>query len=313
MKRSALTLVSYSSSDEDEEKEGPSEEGKSVQPEPLQKKRKLPPVSASLVPPGPIDNPALHQGRIRTTPHVEGQFAAHVYVSLPLGRHSMLHKLVQNILRDAKTAIPALCDIWPAEEASTRPELHISLSRPIFLRAHQREDLKRAVKNIAKAHKAFIVSFATLSELINDEKTRTFLTLEVGAGYQELRSLVGALTPSLKSIRQQEYYVNPRFHASIAWALLHKARGGASDLVRSDSICTTPFSPSEEAGLPLSHSTLEAPDLFPTIAQLPPEAINDLKKRYSAELCSPTVGSLEVESISLKIGKEVCSWSLIAR
>lgn len=32
----------------------------------------------------------------------------------------------------------------------------------------------------------FIVSFATLSELINDEKTRTFLTLEVGAGYHEV-------------------------------------------------------------------------------------------------------------------------------
>lgn len=116
--------------------------------------RKLPPISSSLVLPGPIDNPALHQGRIRATPHVEGQFAAHVYVSLALGRHSMLHKLVQDILRDVKAVVPTLREIWPTGEASMHPELHISLSRPIFLRAHQREDLKRAVKNIAKEHKA---------------------------------------------------------------------------------------------------------------------------------------------------------------
>ncbi|KAF8195512.1 hypothetical protein BJ912DRAFT_957271 [Pholiota molesta] len=296
MKRAALTLVSYSSSDEDENDHNKSvNEGKTIQTEPPLKKRKLPPISSSLVLSGPIDNPALHQGRIRTTPHVEGQFAAHVYVSLALGRHSMLHKLVQDILRDAKEAIPTLRDIG----LTGKPRC--------------REDLKRAVKNIAKEHKAFIVSFATLSELINDEKTRTFLTLEVGAGYHELRSLADALSPTLQAIRQREYYVSPRFHASIGWALLHKAREAASNLqtVRSDSICTTPCTPSEEVGLPMSHSTSQAPDIFPTIAQLPSEAIDDLKKRYCAKLSSPSVGSFEVESITLKIGKDVSSWSLI--
>jgi hypothetical protein len=33
---------------------------------------------------------------------------------------------------------------------------------------------------------SFVLSFAMLSELINDEKTRTFLTLEVGAGHHEV-------------------------------------------------------------------------------------------------------------------------------
>ena len=32
----------------------------------------------------------------------------------------------------------------------------------------------------------FILSFAILSELINDEKTRTFLTMEVSAGHHEV-------------------------------------------------------------------------------------------------------------------------------
>ena len=113
-------------------------------------RRKLPPISPSISPPAPIDNPALHHGRIRTTPHVEGQFAAHVYVSLPLSRQSELYKLVQEIFLDAKESVPTLREIWPDGQ---RPELHISLSRPIFLRAHQREELKRSVKNVAHLQK----------------------------------------------------------------------------------------------------------------------------------------------------------------
>jgi U6 snRNA phosphodiesterase len=115
--------------------------------------RKLPPISPSLSPPAPIDNPPLHQGRIRTIPHVEGQFAAHVCLSLPLSRQSELYKLVQEIFLDAKEAVPTLREIWPDQSSCQRPELHISLSRPISLRAHQREELKRSVKNIAHSQK----------------------------------------------------------------------------------------------------------------------------------------------------------------
>lgn len=116
-------------------------------------RRKLPPVPSSLIVPVPIDNPALHQGRVRTTPHVEGQFTAHVYVSFTLSRRSKLYLVIQDILSDAKIIVPTLQDIWSTTE---RPTLHISLSRPIFLRAHQREDLKRAVKTVAKGQKRFV-------------------------------------------------------------------------------------------------------------------------------------------------------------
>lgn len=165
------SVVSYSSSSDEEGSNKPTEK-ESLPKSPVQKRwaktplsnlllnmnlnihrKKLPPISSSLVAPRPLDNPALHQGRIRTTPHVEGQFTAHVYVSLALGRHSMLYKVLQDILRDAKEIIPTLHDIWSAAEVNGHRELHISLSRPIFLWAHQREDLKRAVKNISKAHK----------------------------------------------------------------------------------------------------------------------------------------------------------------
>jgi len=112
--------------------------------------RKLPSLSSSLVTPTPIDNPALHQGRLRTIPHVDGQYTAHVYVSLIVERDSALNKVMRDVLDDAKTVVPTLNDLWSAGELPKKPELHISLSRPTYLREHQREVLKRAIKTISR-------------------------------------------------------------------------------------------------------------------------------------------------------------------
>ncbi|CAA7261450.1 unnamed protein product [Cyclocybe aegerita] len=215
------------------------------------------------------------------------------------------------IIYDSKKVVPNLQDVWPNPDSTQRLELHISLSRPIFLRAHQREDLKRAVKRISQANKAFTLSFAVLSELVNDEKTRTFLTMEVGAGHHELRSLADSLTPALRAIRQQEYYVNPRFHASIAWALLHRSQGtpfppsGSSDSICTRAILEDPPAPSIAPG-----SGATTPEGFPAIECLPADMIKMLNERYGAQIASPKVGSFEVHAITVKIGKEVTSWQL---
>ncbi|KAF8517395.1 hypothetical protein BU17DRAFT_91842 [Hysterangium stoloniferum] len=66
----------------------------------------------------------------------------------------------------------------------------------------------------------FLASFATFATFDNDEKTRAFLALEIGAGHSQLRQMTESITPTLRSLYQKEYYTEPRFHASIAWALL---------------------------------------------------------------------------------------------
>jgi hypothetical protein len=104
-----------------------------------------------------MDNPALHQGRIRTKPHVEGQFAAHVYVSLVVERRSSLQKLVDEAIGNARTLVPTLTAFWAQEEHVKKHELHISLSRPTYLRAHQREDLKKAVKALSKRFPPYVI------------------------------------------------------------------------------------------------------------------------------------------------------------
>jgi hypothetical protein len=154
MKRD-LALVTYSSSDESEKDSSPQPPKKRyfstcsiirLQIDPLN--RKLPVLSSTLIGHAHVDDPSLHQGRIRSVPHVDGQYATHIYASVVLDRGSALFKLLAKILSSATNMVPTLHDFWSSPK-NCEPELHISLSRPIFLRSHQREDLKRAVKHIA--------------------------------------------------------------------------------------------------------------------------------------------------------------------
>lgn len=111
--------------------------------------------------PGPKDDPALHQGRIRSSPHVEGQYAAYVYVPLKLVTSGPLHSLLHKVLKRAKELVPILHPIgisldptYGAMKTETERELHISLTRPIYLRAHQREEFKTTIRSISKMHAA---------------------------------------------------------------------------------------------------------------------------------------------------------------
>ncbi|KIY68141.1 hypothetical protein CYLTODRAFT_421902 [Cylindrobasidium torrendii FP15055 ss-10] len=266
-KRSA-GLVEYSSSEEDDAAEPAA---------PPPKRKKLPALPNSLTVPKPKDDPSKHQGRLRSMPHVDGQWAAHVYVNIKLNRRSALYVLLSDALRLARERVPILQDFWSSNEAGTPntvPELHISVSRPIFIRAHQREDLKNAVKGLAKECKPFDVSFSGFAELTNDERTRVFLAVEVGAGHNSLARLATGLRPVLQQLRQKEYYDAPRFHASFGWALLLGASGAE------------------------------------TIDGLPFDLVSILAAQFQQKLVAKQ-HTFEVDSVSVKIGKETTKWPLL--
>ncbi|OSX56490.1 hypothetical protein POSPLADRAFT_1159837 [Postia placenta MAD-698-R-SB12] len=283
MKRNA-SLVSYeSSSDEDKEIKL------------IMKCRRLPSLPSSLLPQVPKDDPALHQGRIRTTPHVEGQFAAYVYVPLIVDKHSALSELAMNAFQRAQELVPSLhpiglCDKPNADSTgSDHFEFHISLTRPFYLRAHQRDELKHAVKQLAQGQSAFVTSFTSFSELKNDENTRVFLTMEIGAGHAEVRVLSEALTPILRSIRQKEFYSEPRFHVSIAWALLDRAASGSCTIAGSETIT----------------QTSDSSQTFCSISALPPTLVSALNAEFSSLLSAKHIGSFEMNQVCVKVGKDV--------
>lgn len=169
-------LISYSSSSGESSSPEPEDTpivstSKSTSPQP--KKRKLPPLSSQLTIPIPVDDPSKHQGRTRTVPHVDGQWAAYVYVPIKAGARDNIGRLVRRTLASARERESMGClrsigfDIDSDElgKGKTRDEngirteddeLHISLSRPVFLRAYQREEFKRAVRIIAKSNKSSV-------------------------------------------------------------------------------------------------------------------------------------------------------------
>ncbi|KAA1473812.1 hypothetical protein DENSPDRAFT_860023 [Dentipellis sp. KUC8613] len=331
MKRPAA-IVSYSDSSESEG-ERSSKFSKSASPPP--KKRKLPALAQELTVPIPIDDPSKHQGRVRTTPHVEGQWAAYVYVPISLDdpENAKLKQTVRKAFDRAKEKVPGLhclCSTIAGKTESAAGEtneasemLHVSLTRPFFLRAHQREEVKRAIRALAKNHKQFTASFATFSDLTNDERTRTFLCMEVGGGHNEFRALSDALTPTLRAFKQKEYYEQPRFHASFAWALLERS----TPPILGD-IPKTPTAPLDvDLGIPTptknspepSERSLHlpapptAPDsnsaAFPAIGSFPPGLVPDLNADFAKALVSPAC-AFEVRELKVKIGKDVFGWSL---
>ena len=126
------------------------------------RKRQLPALAAHLASSGPPDDPSKHQGRTRTIPHVDGQWAAYVYV--PIAVRGKLRRIVERAVDIAKkggdgSGTSASVDIHvlggnnsDSDSNDVACELHVSLTRPFFLRAYQREEMKRAVRDAAKAH-----------------------------------------------------------------------------------------------------------------------------------------------------------------
>jgi len=278
-------------------------------PPEIKKKRKLPALAPHLSLAVPTDDPSKHQGRTRTTPHVDGQWAAHVYV--PLALRGTLRRVVERAVELAKGEVTGLrvlgggMGLDPDKDAVAEVrELHISLTRPFFLRGHQREEMKRAVRDAARAQPPFAASFAAFSDLTNDEHTRTFICMEVGAGHQELRALSDALTPALHSFRQKEYYEQPRFHASFAWVLLdHPAQNSHSQAP--EPLESAPLPSTPPSGGPASENM----DTLPTIPRLPEHVVPALNTQLGSQL-KGSAGMFDAGEICIRIGKDVFSWKL---
>jgi len=268
MSKRGPPLVSYVGSDDEEIEAEP--EG------PPKKKKKLPSLSSKLIVATPVDNPAQHQGRMRKSPHVDGQWACHVYIPVRSEMGEQLGAILLRAFQAAKTKVPTL---HPIGLENGGWELHISLSRPTFLWTHQREGFKDAVRGVAALHEGWTVSLTEFIRLENDDQSRVFLAVQVGAGHEQLATLTDALTPALRAIKQNEFYPKPKFHVSIGWALLDKK------------------------------GTAKSTGGFPTVAEFPQDVIEGLNRDFAPQLRRPST-YVEVEQVCVKIGKDAFRWGL---
>lgn len=174
---------------------------------------------------------------------------------------------------------------------------------------------------MTSAANSFDASFTTFSELTNDERTRTFLVLEAGAGHREvieycpqytwlflticllqLRRCLDLLAPTLGLFRQKEFYVDPKFHTSIAWALLEKTSPPL------DTTSHTVAAELDDIALPERE---KLSDDFHRIPHFPNTLVPSLNEVYGMKLSQARTGGFVADRIAAKIGKDVFTWPLI--
>ena len=146
---------------------------------------------------------------MRGSPHVDGRWACHVYVPVVSEAGEQLGETLSSAFQAAKARVPVLHPIGLNDD---RWELHISLSRPTFLWTHQREEFKNAVRRVAASREGWTLSLTEFIKLENDDRSRVFLAVQVGAGHEQVGfslSLISITAEKLFAARSTKRRANP--------------------------------------------------------------------------------------------------------
>ncbi|KAK2977604.1 hypothetical protein RJ640_007240 [Escallonia rubra] len=201
----------------------------------------LPPPPLSLLnSPGTLDYKQGGQpNRVRSFPHVEGNYALHVYipVHIPSEPKKELVQFLKNVtflvpglhVVDADVPLNKLIrDGQQLEQVALGREFHISLGRTVPIRVHQIDSVVAMLRQKLQFQRRYRIDFNKWEVFVNDDQTRSFISLEtLTGGLAEIRKQIQAVNEVYKLHNLPEYYKDPRPHISIAWAL-----GDISDLLK---------------------------------------------------------------------------------
>lgn len=214
---SAAPLVGYSSSGSEDEAEAEAQglPGTGCRPRgrsPLPSQRL--PVPDSVLhmfadtEEGPEEDSAKHGGRVRTFPHERGNWATHVYVPYEAGEEFL--DLLDEVLPHAQKYVPRLVRM----EA-----FHLSLSQSVVLRHHWILPFVQALKDRMASRQRFRFTANRVKIYTNQEKTRTFVGLEVTSGHAQFLELVSEVDRVMEEFDLATFYQDPSFHVSLAWCV----------------------------------------------------------------------------------------------
>ncbi|XP_064130039.1 U6 snRNA phosphodiesterase 1 isoform X2 [Loxodonta africana] len=198
---------------------------------------------------GPEDDSAKHGGRVRTFPHERGNWATHVYIPYEAGEDFL--DLLDMLLPHAQTCVPRLVRM---EEFHLSLSQSVVLRHHWILPFVQAlKDRMASFQSSASHWAGFILKqvFPTMTEeatsisntnrdppplpslkhqrffftanrvkiYTNQEKTRTFVGLEVTSGHAQFLSLVSEVDRVMEEFALTTFYQNPSFHVSLAWCV----------------------------------------------------------------------------------------------
>ncbi|KAJ8537146.1 hypothetical protein K7X08_035547 [Anisodus acutangulus] len=173
--------------------------------------------------------PSSQVNRVRSFPHIEGNYALHVYI--PVHIPSATRKELASFLKKVTTLVPTLHavdvdvslsgmlkDEALLEKVVLGREFHISLGRTAPLRVHQINSVVSMLCQKLQFQRRYLIDFNKWEIFVNDDSTRTFMSLEVVAGgLAQIRKQIQAVNEVYKLHNLPEY--DPRPHISVAWAL----------------------------------------------------------------------------------------------
>ncbi|KAM0903809.1 hypothetical protein ACQ4PT_018431 [Festuca glaucescens] len=207
--------------------------GAAPDPEPQEASAVLPPPPLDLLqPPNFIDYSTLAQGnRVRSFPHVEGIYALHVYIPvvIPFDARKQLTLVMRRAASlvpdlyavDADYALSELCkDEQKLEKVLLGREFHVSLGRTVGIQVDQIDSLVAMLRQKFQSQQRYWMDFNKWEHFVNDDSTRSFLSLEVTrTGLPEISKQIHMVDEVYRLHGLPEFYKNPRPHISLVWAL----------------------------------------------------------------------------------------------
>jgi len=148
------------------------------------------------------DDPALHEGRLRSFAHSKNSWASYVFIDL-----------AELDLGEARNLLVEQLDMEPIQNP------HLSLSRVVSLRHHWLDPLMESLKQSLGMETRFHLSLDKLQVFVNDEGTRTFVGLTASAGWPQLTRISRRVDSCLAEYSLPHFYRPPTFHCSLAWCL----------------------------------------------------------------------------------------------
>ena len=155
-----------------------------------------------------IDDPALHDFRVRSFPHVRGNWATYVFIQPSEIEFSDLQKCIHEHLKFKKFDVKLI----------DKP--HLSVSRVVTLQHIWINSFTKSLQHQFKIGlKPFRIRFEpNVKILVNEEKTRTFIGIDILSN-SFLKQLVKCCDQTLIEFNKEAFFDPPDFHISLAWCL----------------------------------------------------------------------------------------------
>ncbi|KAF7911075.1 uncharacterized protein EAF01_002583 [Botrytis porri] len=247
------------------------------------------------------DDPSLHGGRKRVTPHIEGNWPTHIYIEWYPSTTEF--DLISSLISKVESFKTHDIQTFLSNDLGVPLPLHVSLSRSIGFSKDVKDTFLTSFEQVIKSSgvRPFGMGFSGLTWVPNYEKTRWFLVLcVITSESNALNKLLHVSNKVVEEFGQPPLYANSRTRVNgqqVAKGAHHSQQG-------------KPFRGKTQLKKDIFHDMADVSDAFHiSIAWtlLPPdqELIEATERLTANELLKVKQIQIKTEEIKAKIGNVV--------